>query len=763
MGFSHVVCSGVVHVGMANFKILSLHILEPQDEFLKWNYGKLTARFGDPIPDDVALRVARYKNIHKVLEPGMEYRLQGDDDSLPENFFWAASDEEEQAIELSVTAIVGQNGSGKSTLLELMIRLLNNAAYALRGAYVGFPAMELQFVEDIYAEMTYQTPESGVFTLRQEGAIIKCINGEEDYWCYDHHAGVPIPQADATHYLQEFFFTIVLNYSAYSYNLYNYRSEWRDLPVDNGLDYTDEDRCWLSAIFHKNDAYQTPIVLNPFRSFGEIDFNNEADLTRDRLVLLSIQNVDMMSVLMEGVRTHSIVFDTKMSLVEMPGRPYSSPLLLDQFIQLRNISRRSDVNTPLYNRCVRLCDMIISAWGDIIEEDLNAHIEELLLAQDVRRAVNYLAYKTIKTTRNYALYSPYRQCFMLPRDTPDDGLDENFRIARDSIPQLVRELWDDQTHVTLKIHKTLAFLKFKHYQMGMGNEQGLSRHQVSAGRYNQIIEDLYRQIGGDEQNTWRREYLLPAPCFDARLILSERRMEPDGEKVVLTELNSRSSGEMQLLYSLSTVLYHLRNVDSNIIGQRHSLGYPCVNLVFDEIELYFHPNFQKDLLYNLMYAIRKMRYGGIRSINIIIATHSPYILSDFPKSNVLCLEKGKVYEDAQESMGNTFGANVYDILHSRFFMKEFVGKFAIKKLDEIIAQVKAEDIITLDEYRRRRRLVDVIGDEFIHEKLIEELIGKLNEQDRRLMVRDEIEQLERRKHNLEELMNAPVVERRRNE
>ena len=57
----------------------------------------------------------------------------------------------------------------------------------------------------------------------------------------------------------------------------------------------------------------------------------------------------------------------------------------------------------------------------------------------------------------------------------------------------------------------------------------------------------------------------------------------------------------------------------------------------------------------------------------------------------------------------------------------------------------------------------MIGDEFIREKLIEELIGKLNEQDRRLMVRDEIEQLERRKHNLEELMNAPVVERRRNE
>ena len=750
---------------MANFKILSLRILEPRDEYLKWNYEQLTARFGDPIPEQTALRVSRYKNIHKVLEPGTEYRLQGNDDSLPENFFRIVTDAEEgeRDIDLSVTAIVGQNGSGKSTLLELMIRLLNNAAFSLKNAYVGHPAMELQFVEDIFAEMIYQMPDGRVFTLRQEGALIRCMSGEEECWHYDHYAGIPIPQADATRYLQDFFFTIVLNYSAYSYNLYNYRPEWRELPPNDGLDYTDEDRCWLSAIFHKNDAYQTPIVLNPFRSFGEIDFNNEADLTRDRLVLLSIQNVDMMSVLMEGVRTYSIVFDTKMALLEMPGKPFSSPLLTDLFIQLRNISHRSDVNTPLFSRCVKLCDMIIKAWGDIIEEDLGAPVENTLLAQDVRRALNYLAYKTIKTTRNYARYSPYRQCFVLPKDTADDGLEENFIIARERIPQLVRELWEDPTHVTLKIHKTLAFLKFKHYQLGMGNEPGMSRHQVSVGRFNQIIEGLYQRVGGDEQDTWKREYLLPAPCFDARLILSERRVEANGENTVFTELNSRSSGEMQLLYSLSTVLYHLKNIDSNILGQRHALGYPCVNIVFDEIELYFHPNFQKDLLYNLMYAIRKMRYGGIRAINIIIATHSPYILSDFPKSNVLCLVKGAVYQDEIDGMGNTFGANVYDILHSRFFMKEFVGKFAIKKLDKIIGQVKAGDVISIEEYHRRKHLVDVIGDEFINEKLTEELIGKLDAQDRRLMAIEEIERLERRRQSLEELMNAPVVERRAEE
>jgi hypothetical protein len=77
-------------------------------------------------------------------------------------------DENEKDIDISVSAIVGQNGSGKSTLLELLIRLLNNAAFALKDAYVGHPAMQLQFVEDVYAEMTYQLPQGNVYKLWQK-------------------------------------------------------------------------------------------------------------------------------------------------------------------------------------------------------------------------------------------------------------------------------------------------------------------------------------------------------------------------------------------------------------------------------------------------------------------------------------------------------------------------------------------------------------------------------------------------------------------
>lgn len=746
---------------MAIFKIQSIKVIQPEDDFLMWNYGRLTEQFGSPLPDEVAIRVARYQNIHKCLVPGSEYKLINTDAPLPDDFFMIKKDRREgdSDVEISVSAIVGQNGSGKSTLIELLIRLFNNFAFALKHAYVSRPAIPLQFVEDIYAEMTYQMSDGHIYVLRQKGAVISCEIQGQPLWTYDHHQGVFIARNEAIYHLNNcFFFTIVLNYSSYSYNLYNYRPEWRELPPSDELEYTDEDRCWLSAIFHKNDAYQTPIVLNPFRSFGEIDFNNEADLTRDRLFLLSVQHVDMMSVLMEGMKTHSIVFDTKMSLVEQPKIPYSSPQLVDVFIEMRTIAHRYDVHDAIWGRCQRLCDIVVSAWSEIMGEDLAAPVPDSLLQQDRRRAINYLVYKTIKVTRNYAIYSSYRQCFVIPRETSDDLLDGSYVVAEERMPQLVKELWEDQTHVTLKLHKTLAFLKFKHYQLGMGNESGMSRHQVSAQRYNGIIEDLYQKLGGDEQNTWKREDLLPAPCFDARLILSEKKHDNDGNIIEgveeLRELNTMSSGQIQLLYSLSTVLYHLKNIDSNIISGKNALRYPSVNIIFDEIELYFHPYYQKDLVYDLIYAIRRMNYQGIKHINIIVATHSPYILSDFPKNNVLCLEKGHVYQDKVHQMGSTFAANVYDILNSRFFMDDFVGKFAVKKLDEIIKEATDGRHITIEDYRQRLAKVKLIGDVFVKEKLKEELLEKLNERERREMAIEEIRTLERRKQYLNGIIDG---------
>lgn len=81
--------------------------------------------------------------------------------------------------------------------------------------------------------------------------------------------------------------------------------------------------------------------------------------------------------------------------------------------------------------------------------------------------------------------------------------------------------------------------------------------------------------------------LLPPPIFEVEAIAMK-----EGEPVLLSTM---SSGERQLLNSISGVVYHLRNIDSAVETDK-TIGYRFVNLVFEEIELYFHPEFQRQFI-----------------------------------------------------------------------------------------------------------------------------------------------------------------------
>lgn len=132
---------------------------------------------------------------------------------------------------------------------------------------------------------------------------------------------------------------------------------------------------------------------------------------------------------------------------------------------------------------------------------------------------------------------------------------------------------------------------------------------------------------------WNLDELLPAPSFKADIILKD-----DAQNLI--RFSSLSSGEKQMIYSMCTIVYHLKNLDSvweN--GAQEAVKYKNINLVFDEIELYSHPKFQQMFIDMLLDSIQSMNFVGIHNVNILLATHSPFILSDLPISNILCIQK----------------------------------------------------------------------------------------------------------------------------
>ena len=99
------------------------------------------------------------------------------------------------------------------------------------------------------------------------------------------------------------------------------------------------------------------------------------------------------------------------------------------------------------------------------------------------------------------------------------------------------------------------------------------------------------------------------------------------------------------------------------------------------------------------------------------------MLSDIPRSNVLVLSKQK------EIAGETFCANIHDMLGQSFFMEYSMGQIAQKEIEEIFCRYNMNQLISENELKRYKYVASIVGDEYLHstlERVIKKLEGKIN-------------------------------------
>ena len=213
---------------------------------------------------------------------------------------------------------------------------------------------------------------------------------------------------------------------------------------------------------------------------------------------------------------------------------------------------------------------------------------------------------------------------------------------------------------------------------------------------------------------------------------------------------SVSSGEYQFLLIFAQINEYFKN--KNI-------------LFIDEGDVFLHPNWQKKYI---QYLIRFLTDNFHKNFHLILTTHSPFILSDLPKENVIFLEEGKQVDINIE----TFGANIHTLLSHGFFMKDgLMGEFAkskieeIKKFYELVQKMQTrmkktlstKELIKKSFERRKTRFYNVqsiIGEPFIKtvmKNYLDELELVLFDT---TMIDKELKALEKRKRHLEKLKNA---------
>ncbi|PHB08673.1 hypothetical protein COE84_25460 [Bacillus wiedmannii] len=189
-----------------------------------------------------------------------------------------------------------------------------------------------------------------------------------------------------------------------------------------------------------------------------------------------------------------------------------------------------------------------------------------------------------------------------------------------------------------------------------------------------------------------------------------------------------SSGQLSLLNLFGRFYDSLYEIQQDLLDEENVSKEGTVSLkefeyllLIDECDLYFHPQWQKDWLYYFLKLIEILFKGNVQ---VILTTHSPFILSDFPNTNVTFLSdksKSITINNEIEGSSRTFGANINELLTNSFFINDgLMGKFAKNKINNFIRDLMnttPDDV--LKNKSELKMFIDLIGDPFIKNKLLQ--------------------------------------------
>ena len=160
------------------------------------------------------------------------------------------------------------------------------------------------------------------------------------------------------------------------------------------------------------------------------------------------------------------------------------------------------------------------------------------------------------------------------------------------------------------------------------------------------------------------------------------------------EFKGLSSGEQAMLNIYSSFYYAIDKKENS----RNLL------IIFDEPELYFHPEWQRNFIYSIIEYFNT--YYPEYHIQIIFTSNSPYVLSDLKKSSVITL--GKTERE------RTFAGNILYLLLDKYFMENTIGTFSEEKIRDVIRKIKKDEIDAND-----LKLIDEIGEDLIRNNIKE--------------------------------------------
>lgn len=561
--------------------------------------------------------------------------------------------------QISVSCIVGKNGSGKTTLLDVLYRILNNFACTL-GPKWGTGKLDLTEAKGINGELYFEV-EGNV------GYIKNTYGGVSELY-YQINADNSFNKKEPKEYpnlLRELFYTIGVNYSIYSMSFedYNGKEEYKNK--------------WLEKIYRNIEGNYVPLSFAPERLGGQIDVITEERNAERRLMTLTTLLHSQGNELLKGYTPIKIEYSIDDNYEH----------------EMERVLSKFSVPKGLYNLIGPIVEKFKLFWQKKLADDkTNKFISD--------KTISSLAWESTYLCFVYKSYGDTLQLSKIKEEYDGKNLIENEGKFEELIDKVILE--QKTTSVLQDIHQILSYY--------YSNEP---KERCRTIDIEKICKQRLQSVNKPFSTYLEVFELLPPVFFKCTLIFRK-----DGTDDIF-KLENMSSGERQMLYSNSAVLYHIINIvnaseDTRIIKYKH------INIIYDEVELYAHPEFQRYFIFNLITLLRDIHINSdlVRSINIIIATHSPFIVSDVPKENVLALDN----RNPRKMNEQTYCANIYDLLKNSFFLDYPMGEAARRRINDVVqAYNKVDDKEMKEKIRDNssfyRYLSDIIADPYLKKSI----------------------------------------------
>ena len=157
----------------------------------------------------------------------------------------------------------------------------------------------------------------------------------------------------------------------------------------------------------------------------------------------------------------------------------------------------------------------------------------------------------------------------------------------------------------------------------------------------------------------------------------------------------------------------------------HRIKHNKISIFFlDEVTLSMNPRLERKFIDILLSIVKKVEEELQESISVhfIITSHSPFILSDIPKENVIFLKKdentARCVNDTNNVHFESFGANIHSLLANGFFMKDgLMGEFAKNKINDVYEYLVNRNSKKEFTQQEAQNIINLIGEPMLRKEL----------------------------------------------